>query len=98
MSTFERLDLLLFLRLFRLNAKGSIAQEESLPHVIVVRSHLHTTVVVSTGNSSSLSLLVGFSIQDEVMCVTRFDPQLTLFTCCHDWELRREHGVYSTPC
>ncbi len=43
--------------------------------------------------SSSLSLLVGFSIQDETMVVARSAPQGALYHADVNWELRREPEV-----
>ncbi len=52
-----------------------------LPHAIVVRLHVHkSNVVILTPETAvkfgqSLSLSVGFSIQDEAMDVARSAPQ-----------------------
>ncbi len=51
--------------------------------------------------SSSLSMLVRFSIHDAAMLPGLRHSGLTtrwaLLTCSLNWELRRDHGVYGTP-
>ncbi len=97
---------LLLLLLFRHNAKSLNVQEERLaispqlvtrlhlPHAIVVKLHLHkSNVVILTPETtgSSLSLSVGFSIQDEAMDLSGprhsgLTTMRTLFTCSLNWE------------
>ncbi len=68
------------------SVKSSIAHEECmttrlhLPHAIVMRLDVHfINIAIPTLEtmclSNSLSLPVGFSIQDEAMDVARFAPQ-----------------------
>ncbi len=67
----------------RLAISPQLVTRLHLPHAIVVKLHLRkSNVVILTGNdghnwclSSSLSLSVGFSVQDEAMDGARSTPQ-----------------------
>ncbi len=92
----KMLSLLLLLWLFRHSAKSSIAQEErardgsEVSRAVSRRCYLHTgNVGHSWCLGSSLSLSIGYSIQDEAMNVDRSAPQglttmRTLFICFLD--------------
>ncbi len=74
---------------------SSIAQEERLATPPAARD---SSEVTRTLSRRSLSLRVGFSIQDEAMDVVHGSRNMpTLYTFSLNWELRRQHMVYGTP-